>query len=467
LLLYRRAAAMAAAFVALRNKRRKNKEQEPEETEEEKARKMMAELDADGDGNVTPEEVAAYMARQAQEAVAKAAAAKAARAAARHHSYVTFLPYRAEVQSVYEHRYVQRSVAFVILFNFIAIVVEKQIDPYPPEYQSYPNTWARIDDVCTVVFLFELIVNMYGSFILPFFLSAWNWLDLVVVIVGTVSLAKIDLGSFAKIKVLRAFRVLRLFKRIRSLNKILVALLKAIPGVLNAFAVMLIFMTIYAVLAVELFRDFGHTAEYTTLQLYGQSDAQYGESCGADALDCISGSKLGGKFENTTVVSAMTPRGFFYGQEYYGDFSKALYTLFQVLTGESWSEAVVRPLLFGYSRSSSFMVGAFFTSYILLTQVVLQNVVVAVLLDKFVEDPDKKEGEEGADKAGEGGALGSPQSLPSKGGEGGSAPMTDTDLRSAVGKILQDQELMKAQLEQILSRLPPGPSRPASRRLEA
>ena len=37
-----------------------------------------------------------------------------------------------------------------------------------------------------------------------------------------------------------------------------------------------------------------------------------------------------------------------YGQEYWGNFMKSLYTLFQVLTGESWSEAVARPILFGW-----------------------------------------------------------------------------------------------------------------------
>jgi hypothetical protein len=69
----------------------------------------------------------------------------------------------------------------------------------------------------------------------------------------------------------------------------------------------------------------------------------------------------------------------------------------QVLTGESWSEAVVRPLVFGVSPySNAVVVSVFFVSYILLTQVVLQNVVVAVLLDKFVEDPDAEENNEAA-----------------------------------------------------------------------
>jgi len=84
----------------------------------------------------------------------------------------------------------------------------------------------------------------------------------------------------------------------------------------------------------------------------------------------------------------MSARGYDLGIEYYGTFMRALYTLFQVMTGESWSEAVARPLLFGLYRDA-FVVGIFFVSFIILTQIVLINVVVAVLLEKFVaSDPE-------------------------------------------------------------------------------
>merc|ERR1712137_955023 len=74
----------------------------------------------------------------------------------------------------------------------------------------------------------------------------------------------------------------------------------------------------------------------------------------------------------------------------YGDFMRALYTLFQVMTGESWSEAVVRPLLFGLYKNNALFVGIFFVSFIILTEIVLINVVVAVLLENFViSDPDE------------------------------------------------------------------------------
>ena len=55
------------------------------------------------------------------------------------------------------------------------------------------------------------------------------------------------------------------------------------------------------------------------------------------------------------------------------------------MTGESWSEAIARPLVFGL-MDNAVVVGLFYVSFIILTQLVLTNVVVAVLLDNFVTD---------------------------------------------------------------------------------
>ena len=54
------------------------------------------------------------------------------------------------------------------------------------------------------------------------------------------------------------------------------------------------------------------------------------------------------------------------------------------MTGESWSEAVARPTLLG---DSAVLTGIFYVTFILITQIVMVNVVVAVLLEKMVEDP--------------------------------------------------------------------------------
>jgi hypothetical protein len=150
----------------------------------------------------------------------------------------------------------------------------------------------------------------------------------------------------------------------------------------------------------------------------------------------------------------MTPRGFHYGQEYYGTFSRSLYTLFQVLTGESWSEMVVRPLLLS-ATSSAFVVGGFFTLYILLTQVVLQNVVVAVLLDNFVTDDSPQEEDTPAAPAAAPATSSSAGASAAALSDGG-APMAEENqaLRADLKKVMQEQKAIQEQMAALLARLP-------------
>ena len=188
------------------------------------------------------------------------------------------------------------------------------------------------------------------------------------VAVGVMTMSNVLGPPFDKLKLMRAFRVFRLFKRVKELNQIIVSILKSIPAVSYAFVVMFIFFAIYAILGVELFRDFGEGGYYETYD---------------DVTD------------DTLVISSMTKRGYVYGIEYYGTFSRAMYTLFQLQTGESWSEAIARPLIFGLTSTDDGggdpIVLTYFYSYRILMKVVLLNVVVAVLLDSFGEGDSEDE----------------------------------------------------------------------------
>lgn len=275
--------------------------------------------------------------------------------------------YQKEVYTIYTHPRAQWLVALVIMANFVATIIEKEFDPYPPERQFNRDLWGGLDRMFTIIFLGELIINQYGKFFFFFWRDWWNVFDFFIVLVSILDMLGVLQGQVGgQLKMLRSFRVFRLFKRIQSLNKIVTSLFRAIPGVFNAFLIMFIVMCIYAILAVESFRDFGVEGEYGTEQtLMDANGSTYIER------------------HNATSITAREMR---MGQEYYGTFSRSLYTLFQVLTGESWAEAIARPLIFGLDPQFAFGPAIFFTSFILITQIVLVNVVVAVLLDKFVDD---------------------------------------------------------------------------------
>ena len=90
-------------------------------------------------------------------------------------------------------------------------------------------------------------------------------------------------------RLLRAFRVLRLFRRLNEIRKIIGAVGQSIFPVANAFVIVLLIMCVYAILGVQLFAE-------------TQSDA-------------------------------------------FGNFAKALYTMFAATTMDGWQELVVLPMI--------------------------------------------------------------------------------------------------------------------------
>merc|ERR1712032_171028 len=121
----------------------------------------------------------------------------------------------------------------------------------------------------------------------------------------------------------------------------------------NAAAMSLIVLFIYAIVGTELFRSVG-------------------EGC----------------LNEGAPPWHLTSRGGCLGEEYFGTFIDSLYSLFQVLTGDSWSEAITRPLFYGQPATTQLGVMAYFLSYILVEVMVLINVVLSVLLENFVVDED-------------------------------------------------------------------------------
>jgi len=305
--------------------------------------------------------------------------------------------YQAKTLEFYKRLDVQLFVAFLIAANFVTNIVQMQQWPtgfcsqgeLDPEYKGEPcadaeeggqgctyfgdchnmRVYFGFELVYNTAFTIELLINMYGSWFFAFWGDPWNVFDFIVVTVGVFGVAKVDLGSLSMLRMLRAFRVFRLFKRVKSLNKIIVSLGKAAPGVANSFLILLLVMCIYSILATELFRNVGLHGKFRFFPL-------------PDAA----------RTPEVIDKEFFTPRHGEFGREYFGTFGRSLYTMFQVLTGESWSEAVARPLIDGTEYPMS--VAIYFVTFNLLCGVVLINVVVAVLLEKMVEEDAPEDVEE-------------------------------------------------------------------------
>ena len=306
--------------------------------------------------------------------------------------------FQDDAEWLYQHIYTQISVAVLIFANFIANIVEAQI-AINGNTAYEVKVFRTFEMFFFVIFLIELALNMYSSWFWKFWNNGWNVFDFSTVFITVLDVAGLLApdSPLRYLRMMRAFRVFRLFKRVKSLNKIIVSLGKAMPGVMNAFLILTLVMCIYSILGYEFFHNYpcgkvGGPASCSNLSDLDDADWDPLTESPPPRM-CAKGDSPG--YGLLTECRAQ----YTFGQEYFGNFLKSFYTLFQVLTGESWSEAIARPLM----EQSPGVTALFFISFILINGIVLINVVVAVLLEKMVDEEEPLEEEEGDGADGAGG----------------------------------------------------------------
>lgn len=180
------------------------------------------------------------------------------------------------------------------------------------------NGWLeRIDKWCIVVFTVEIALKLV-VYRWRFWCSAWNLFDFAVVAVSLVP----DMGMFSLARLFRVLRVFRLVSGVRHLRIILSAILKSIPGVSWAGLLLLLVYYVYGIIGTNLF-------------------------------------------------GAVFP-------DWFGTLGKSVYSLFQVMTLESWSMGIARPVMAAFPYA-----WVFFVTYILISSFIVMNIVVGIVLNSI------------------------------------------------------------------------------------
>ncbi len=185
------------------------------------------------------------------------------------------------------------------------------------------GTWlVGADRLILGVFVVEILTKLYARR-LAFFRNPWNVFDALVVGIALVPTS----GPFA---VLRVLRLLRLVSLLPKLRFVVEALLKAIPGIVSIMGLLVLVFYVFAVIATGLF---------------GDSHPQW-----------------------------------------FGTLGGSLYSLFQIMTLESWSMGIVRPVMEIHPWA-----WAFFVPFILLATFTVLNLFIAVIVNTMQTMQEAKE----------------------------------------------------------------------------
>ena len=174
-----------------------------------------------------------------------------------------------------------------------------------------------LDAICLAIFVAEIVAKLfaYGP---RFFRNGWNLFDFVIV-----GIALLPVGE--GVAVLRALRILRLLRVISvapALRRVVEGFVTALPGMGSVFLLMGLIFYIGSVMATKLF---------------------------------------GVAFP-----------------AWFGTMGKSAYSLFQIMTLESWSMGIVRPVMETYPYA-----WAFFVPFIMVTTFAVVNLLVGLIVNSM------------------------------------------------------------------------------------
>ncbi len=174
-----------------------------------------------------------------------------------------------------------------------------------------------LDQVCLAIFVAEI-----GSKLIVtgrrFFTSGWNIFDFVIVGIALIPGG----GGLSVLRALRILRVLRVISVAPRLRRVVEGFISALPGMASVFLLMAILFYIGAVIATKLF-------------------------------------------------SQSFP-------VWFGDLGLSAYTLFQIMTLESWSMGIVRPVMDVYPYA-----WMFFVPFIMVTTFAVVNLLVGLIVNSM------------------------------------------------------------------------------------
>ncbi|MBQ8706848.1 MAG: ion transporter [Succinivibrionaceae bacterium] len=138
-------------------------------------------------------------------------------------------------------------IMIIILINCVAIGLET--------YQPTPAL-TNINFVCLLIYTIEISLRFaVRDSLKGFFTDGWNLFDLFIVVAGYIPEDLFEnAGLVAAFRVLRVFRILKLFKTSLELRLIISVMIRSMRALTYNAMVMLIFMYVFAIAGIYLFR---------------------------------------------------------------------------------------------------------------------------------------------------------------------------------------------------------------------
>ncbi|MEM6381561.1 MAG: ion transporter [Pseudomonadota bacterium] len=230
---------------------------------------------------------------------------------------------RERIEALLTSRRFEIAITTLIVLNAITLGLETS----DWAMRNFGGLLIAIDRAVLVIFVVELLLRFY-VYRTRFFHDPWRVFDFVIVGVALMPAT----GNLSVLRALRILRVLRLVSMVPSLRRVVGGLISALPGMGSIMALLGIIFYVFSVVATK---------------LYGAGEG----ACEAVAGRC------------EQMV------------EWFGNLGASAYSLFQIMTLESWSMGIVRPVMEVHPFA-----WLFFLPFILCTTFTVLNLFIGIIV---------------------------------------------------------------------------------------
>lgn len=172
-----------------------------------------------------------------------------------------------------------------------------------------------IDGIILTIFVIEIVLRLIADF-KGFWRNPWRLFDFAVVAVALIP----STGALSVLRAFRILRILRLISSVEAIRRVVAGLLSALPGMGSIVLLLGLIFYIFAVISTKLFAE-------------------------------------------------TFP-------EWFGSIGESSYTLFQIMTLESWSMGIVRPVMEQHP-----LAWILFVPFIIMTAFAVLNLFIGVIVD--------------------------------------------------------------------------------------
>jgi len=230
------------------------------------------------------------------------------------------------------------SLAFALWINLI-IVINATLIGIETFHTSALIVYTQ--RVILGIFTLEIALRFIGrTSTREYFSDGWNLFDIVIVSIAYIPDSLFENSAALSVfRIMRVFRILRLVKTLPELKVIVSVLLKSLKSLGYTFILLFIFMYMYAIMGVILFR--------------GGPVAANGPTVGPTSPDP------------------------------YGTIAESFFTLFRVMTGEDWTDLRYNMLGGQVVGATDWLITAYHVSWLGLSAFLLINHVVGAVVNNY------------------------------------------------------------------------------------